>query len=455
MAKQFPKEIIGYIAMFLNRNSIGNLCCTSKSINRFLKLKVELFQRWPTFTLQINATDRNEMVHIIKSPDDTKLCIVNRRYGKSGSMCVYDIKTGPLCVINVNDHFMPVFSPSSDIIIAGSINQNERGVIIGRISSTGNTRANKVCMRYVIHWQNYFNEYAITGATYINQHEVLISHTSGGDNPRLSCRHIYNFTIDIDPLRKQSIMVSNLHQCPFTVPFDEPYQPDDEISVDVSHHYRCTAVDIHNKRHYPRTEVNVRNSQTKQIIFYEHTLMGYRRTIIPMNPRLFVQPGLMLSLAFSSQSSSFIGIANGISNGRIITFFDEPISHMMNNGPFQNFSFDLNYFGAYGPPKIWYYDGDLLVYSIHEKPTNEINHRSTEEERQLFIWKAARLSAPKALRVRGKVSDDIKECIMEDERRRGYITYERYYEPCILDGHLSEGWCSIIWNIILNNKKYK
>ena len=452
--QQLPKEIIGCISPLLDRKSIGALCCTNKYINKFLKSKNELFYQWPALGGCGNPTDSTEMVHLIRSPDGTKLCIVTRRYRQPGRMRVYDVRTGPICVVDVNNNFEPVFSPSSDIIIAGSVSENERGVLLGRISSTGNTRANKERMRYVIHWHNCFNEYAITGATFIDKHQVWISHTSGGERPQLSCRHVYSFTIHANSLQKWTITVSNLQQCPFTIPISETFHLDDEVSVDVMHHYPHTAVAIHGPPHYPHTEVNVRRSHTKQVVFYKHTPTGYHRTIIPMNPRLHVQSGLMVSFTFSPQSTSFIGVANGIANGRIVTYFDETVGHFLNNGPFQNLSLDLNYFGAYGPPKIWYYDGDLLVYSIHELPNCRINNRSTEEERELFRWKAAQLSPPKAIRVRGKVSDDIKECIMEDEQRQGYVTYERYYEKCILEQPFVEGWCPVMWDLILNNRPY-
>ena len=216
-----PTELIGCIAPFLDRKSLGALCCTNKSINKFVMLKVKLFLQWPTFSKQVNPTDRKEMIHFVKSPDGTKLCIVSRQYGAAGMMCVYDVRTGPLCVVNVNHHFVPVFSPSSDLVIAGSVSINDRGVLIGRISSSDNKIANKKCMCYEINWHNRFNEYATTGATFVNRDEVWISHTSGGEHPRLSYQYVYRFRINTDPLCKCKIRVSNLQQCPFTVPINE------------------------------------------------------------------------------------------------------------------------------------------------------------------------------------------------------------------------------------------
>ena len=97
--QRLPEEIIGRIAPFLDRKSLAVLCCTNKYINKYIKTKVDLFLQWPSFGGISNATDTADMVHLVKSPDGTKLCIVTRRYRQPGTMCVFDIRMGQFVLL--------------------------------------------------------------------------------------------------------------------------------------------------------------------------------------------------------------------------------------------------------------------------------------------------------------------------------------------------------------------
>ena len=111
-------------------------------------------------------------------------------------------------------------------------------------------------------------------------------------------------------------------------------------------------------------------------------------------------------------------------------------------------------------PKIWYYDGNIIVYSrrmINEyidehDPDDPDESQLTEEDRNVLDWDESRLSPPRAFYIRGKVPNTIKDKLNGSNTEDLYITIE-YAEQCTLTPFL-EGWTSAMWNLILNGAMY-
>ena len=178
-----PDEINARIVPYLDRGSLDVLCQTNKSLRLFLESNDAFFDQWPRLDDLFYEQEHREVVHLVKSPNNKKLCAVVRQYQKAGKLLIFDIKKGLISTRAVNASFLPVFSPDSDLIVAGN---NGVGILIGRIATPAHTRASVRDERKIINWYT-CNERDIRGVTFINQEQVWISHRYLVDSVRITC----------------------------------------------------------------------------------------------------------------------------------------------------------------------------------------------------------------------------------------------------------------------------
>lgn len=443
-----PDVLRASIVRYLDRDSLNSFCETNKSLCSFLKSDDSFFDKWPRMDELFCEQTRREVVYITKSPNNKKLCAIIREYNKPGKMIVFDIKKGPISTLSVSADFRPVFSPNSDLIIGGAPGV---GILIGRIAKSAHTRASAKEDRDIISWNKFFTNCVIRGVTFINHEEVWISHKAGRlILGQLSPNHVYSFTVTKHTTNTYGITVSPLSQSAFMVPVTNR-NPESELNVDVVHQHPYTAVNVHG-----------RWTLTRQLFVCKHVTSspGYELINIPLAPRLNIEVGMGMSIAFSPGARSLIGVGcdRGYQHsGRFVTFFDNDAQHNISEGPYQNFTRDLCHFDEYGPPKIWYYDGAIIVYSkpmaedyVDQHDPDET--QLTNEERTIMEWDETRLSPPRAYYIRGKVSADIKEKINRAQINMTYNVFE-YYDMCKLTPFLI-GWTPEMWNLILNGKVY-
>ena len=449
-----PDELKTHVVPYLDREPFNALRGTNKSLHVFLSSNDSFFDKWPKLDDLFCEQDKREVVHLVKSPDNKKLCAVIRRYMRPGKMIVFDIKKGPINARSVNDRFQPVFSPGSDLIIAGAPSDDERGILIGRITTSAYTRASSKDRREIINWSNAFINFSIRGATFINQEQVWISHRSGRDTTPLSPSHVYSFKITRQRTNKNNIDVSTLSnalpQFTFLVANRDP---EDQLNVNVVHKYPYTTI-----------KVDGLWTLSRQLIVCKHIVQqpGYKIIQIPFSPRLDIETGIGMNVAFSTESQSLIGVGCDRSHhsGRIVTFFDEEKGHRIDEGPYQNFTEDLRLFDEYGPPKIWYYDGKIIVYSKRmieayqdeHDPDDHDETQLTATDRIRLEWNESCLSSPRAYYVRGKVPEDVKEKINRAQINMTYAV-RCYYDTCELKPFLV-GWTPEMWNLVLNGIVY-
>ena len=449
---QLPHLIHGNIVPYLDRGTFNALSATSKSLRNFFRSNDAFFNKWPRLDVFFCEQDRREIVHLTKSPDNKKLCIVVREYNKEGYVVVCDIKQGPITKRKVNVSFQPIFSPNSKLIIVGAPGNSGRGLFIGRISTPAHTRAYLKKKREIINWTRCFSNYAIRGATFIGEKDVWVSHISGGEEPQLSSSRVYSFTVINNSNNTSGIILSDLNMSIFTVPIRNRII-ENEMYVDVVHQFPYTAINV-----------SSRWTLTSQLVICEHNKENeeYKFTYIPLSPRLNIEYGIGMNLAFSPGARSLIGVGCDRSyerSGRFVTFFDKDAGHSIDEGPYQNFTPDMHYFTEYGPPKIWYYDGNIIVYSVcmdeqyqWELNETQLTNEERNESRHEIEWDESSLSPPKAFYIRGLVPNNIKERV---NRAQINMTYNvsNYFEECKLTPFL-EGWSAEMWNLILNGKIY-
>ena len=113
--------------------------------------------------------------------------------------------------------------------------------------------------------------------------------------------------------------------------------------------------------------------------------------------------------------------------GRIITLWNERVNHFLEDGPLQNFCDDLNYSDASGPVKIWYYDGDILVYSTTILSNNDTDNEETGE---VQFWH--QLNPPKAYHVRDRVPLNVKSRIDASEVPGHTVDNNSYRQEVLL-----------------------
>lgn len=440
-----PHLVHARIAPYLDRESFNALSETNKSLRIFLRSNNKLFDKWPRLNNLFKQDDRHEIVHLVKSPNNKKLCAVIREYEKPGTLIVFDIKLGLISKHTVNGNFQPAFSPNSDVIIAGLPDNDGRGLLIGRILTPPRTRASVREGREIISWYKCFNQYDIRGASFINQETVWVSHVSRVGADELSPQHVYSFTISNKPPNVHGMIISELHASSFIVPGNNQRRYFD-INVDVVHKHPYTAINV-----------NCTWELSSKVVLCKHLLCGSRFefSTIALSPRLDLQAGLGVSLTFSSRSNSLIGVGYDSSDcdGRLITFFDESTGHDFKQGPYQNFSEDFNYY----TPKVWYYDGNIIVYSktMHASYADQHDPDETlltSEEKSQLEWDEMSLSPPSAFYIRGKVSDEIKRRMDETQTNVTYAI-SNYLDECKLTPFL-QGWTPVMWNLILNGEIY-
>lgn len=446
---ELPQLVQSKIIHHLNRASLNALCSTNRSLHNFITSNNFFCDNWPQLDALFCEQDRREIVHLTKSPDNKKLCAVIREYNKDGTLLVFDIKRGPISKCKVNDDFCPVFSPDGSLIIVGAPNNDRRGLLVGRISFSACTRARTQHGCEVINWSKCFSSYEIRGAAFINRTLVWISHRSGGSEPRLSPCRVYSFMLECNPRNRYGITKSHLSASPFEINQNHGIN-DFDMNVDVIHKYPYSAINIH-----------CFWTRTKSIIMCKHMDNGteFEITDVPLNPRLNVSVGLGMSIAFSSKSNSLVGAGSDMStySGRLVTFYDEEAGHCVGEGPYQNFCHDLYYFDHYGSPKIWYYDGNILVYSRrmineHIDQYDPDETQLTNEEKNILEWDESRFSSPRAFYVRGKVPSTIKDRVNIEQANYPFVTLD-YADQCTLKPFL-EGWTPVMWNLILNGAMY-
>ena len=437
------------IAEGLDRASLGALYCTCRGLKNAISTRPQLFDKWPAFDSLVQPNLETDVVHISKSPDGTKLSIVTRYRDDTGIMVTYDRKIGQFDETNVNPKFCPCYSHDGKFIITGA--PIGRGIVVGLLFDDDGFPG--------IHWNNpVFTDFQLTGATFAGNHAVYTSHISTISQGalRLCNDFIYGFFVQENPELPREIWVGRLQEMQIDR-FDVGQRADTQYHVNVQHKY-------------PYTAVNIFDTYTSKIFLCQHMdanfdfdinwhFYGRQRctvTVIPMNPRLDVDVGLQMSLAFASSSLALVGVACDASYGRIITYFNAVNNHLANAGPVQNFSRILNYFAEEDDrPKIWYYDGGTLIISVHQPSEFDDEDNESELEHSNRMWNESRLSRPYMFKIKDKVPNlvrdliDAGERIVTDNVQNRIVPLTDYYEWCTVNP-TDSGLTPYIWHTILN-----